>query len=290
MHRRKTIEISGINIVTHPHSPDTYIQTIRAVNQIPIAVRGHDHLMISGLRPHLRNDWTTGIEGEIVKFSNIDEHAQWVDITSGRLAEDEEVPDLPTHLRPNGALFPFIFYPSGTNIAHRLFYISKSRNSASQKVDMLSPNLVKKLFMGLFGNEEISTQFDSIEITVIPEKTALDSIFNLPKLNKLFLQITPPNPDELAQFEQNVLSRLENMNAEKVEQTYYGESGRSLEPDAELKQLARVASENGYVQGTGKNPDGITVTLSTTDKPMREAVTVENDTVAEREALRSFRP
>lgn len=145
MSRKKAIEISGINIVTQPHAPNSYIKMIRAVGQKPIAVRGHDYLMISGLRPHLNDDWSTGIEGDLVKFSNIDEHAQWVNITSGRLVENEEIPNLPANIRPNGALFPFIFYPSGANIAHRLFYISKSRNSTSKKTETLSPNLVKKI-------------------------------------------------------------------------------------------------------------------------------------------------
>lgn len=146
------------------------------------------------------------------------------------------------------------------------------------------------MFTSLFSDETISSEFKSIEVTVIPEKSALSLIFKLPRLNKLFLQIMPPNPDDLAEFEQDVLSRLNNMNAEKLEQAYYGETGESLEPDEELKKLAKVAAHNGYVQGTGKNSDGTTVTLSTIDKPMKESITVENNTEAEREALRRFRP
>lgn len=289
MSRKKTIEISGINIVTQPHSPEGYIKIIKAVNQKPIAVYGHDHLMVSGLRPHLGGDWTTGIEGELVKFSNIDEHAQWVNITSGQLAEGEEIPNIPSNIRPNGALFPFIFHLSGRNTGHRLFYISKSYNSASKKMDTLSPNLVKKLFTSLFEDDRIRSNFSSIEVTVIPEKTALSSIFRLPKLSKLFLQITPPNPDDLETFEQEMLSRLSSMNVEKVEQTYYGETGESLEPDQNLRQLATVASHNGYVKGTGKNSEGVTITLSTTEIPMKEPITVDNDGVSEREALRKFK-
>lgn len=285
MSREKTIEISGINIVTHPHSPDKYLEIIRQINQKPLPVRGHDHLMISGLRPYSGDDWSTGIEGEIVKFSNIDEHAQWVDITSGRLAEDGDVPNLPSHLRPNGALFPFVFHPA----KHHLFYISKSRNSSTQKTDTLSPNLVEKLFAGLFASEDISSKFTSINITVIPDQHALSSIFKLPKLTKLFLMISPPNPDDLASVEQAILARLENMNAKKMEQTYYSETGESLVPDEKLKVLAKVASHNGCVQGVGKNPDGKTVSLSTTQQPLREPIKVENNTVAEREALRQFR-
>lgn len=75
MSRKKTIEISGVNIVTQPHSPDKYVEIIRSINQKAVPVRGNEYLMISGLRPHLNNDWSTGIEGELVKFSNIDEHA-----------------------------------------------------------------------------------------------------------------------------------------------------------------------------------------------------------------------
>jgi hypothetical protein len=79
------------------------------------------------------------------------------------------------------------------------------------------------------------------------------------------------------------------MNVEKVEQTYYGETGESLEPDQNLRQLATVASQNGYVKGTGKNSEGVTITLSTTEIPMKEPITVDNDGVSEREALRKFK-
>ena len=290
MPRKKTIEISGVNIVTQPHSPDKYVEIIRSINQKAVPVRGNEYLMISGLRPHLNNDWSTGIERELVKFSNIDEHAQWVDITSGKLAEDGDVPKLPSHLRPNGALFPFIFHTTGRRTSHRLFYISKSRNSNSKKTETLSPNFVERLFTTLFSEEYIASQFNSIKITVIPESSALDSIFKLPKLNKLFLQITPPNPDDLEDVEKSVYSRLSSMNVAKEEQTYYGEKDESIKPDLELRQLTEVASQNGYVSGVGKNPDNITVHLSTKDKPLKEPITVDNDGVSEREALRSFRP
>lgn len=89
MSRKKTIEISGVNIVTQPHSPDKYVEIIRSINQKAVPVRGNEYLMISGLRPHLNNDWSTGIEGELVKFSNIDEHAQWVDLHLGNLRKTE---------------------------------------------------------------------------------------------------------------------------------------------------------------------------------------------------------
>lgn len=290
MRRQKIIEISGINIVTQPHSSDGYIGIIRSVNQRAVPIRGNEYLMISGLRPHMNDDWLTGIEGELVKFSNIDEHARWVDITSGKLAEDGEVPELPSHLRPNGALFPFIFHLTGRDISHRLFYISKSRNSHSKKIETLSPNFVERLFTTLFSERDISFKFKSINITVIPESSALDSIFNLPKLNKLFLRITPPNPDDLEDVEKSIYSRLKKMEVVKEEQTYYGEKGESIKPDLELKQLTQVASQNGYVSGVGKNSDDVTVHLSTKNKPLREPIAVDNDGLSEREALRSFRP
>ena len=290
MPRMKTIEISGVNIVTQPHSPQEYIRILQMVNQKPISVRGNDYLMISGLRPHVGDDWTTGVEGELVKFSNIDEHAKLVDITSGKLVEDEEIPNLPPNIRPNGALFPFIFYPKGHKIGHRLFYISKSRNSSTKKTEMLSPNFVEKLFTVLFSDEQISSQFTSINITVIPASSALPSIFKIPYLNKLYLQINPPNADDLIAFEQNILARLDGMNVDKVEQTYTGSTHESIKPDDELQKLAKVASHNGYVQGTGKNSEGMAITLSTKDVPMKEPIAVESNSVAEREALRSFRP
>lgn len=286
----KVIQISGINIVTQPHTPETYIQLLKEVNQIAIPVSGNEHLMISGLRPHIENgDWLSGIEGEIVKFSNIDEHSQWINLTSGHLLEKGEEPEIPKNIRPNGALFPFIFYPKNIDgNSHKLFYISKSRNSHTKKDDTLSPNFVKKLFDKLFDNPDIKLKFDSIEVTVIPRTDALEQIFKLPKLNKLYLQITPPNPDDLEEMECKLLERYQRLNVKRVEETYIG-NGDHIEPDEELKSMARIAAHNGFVQGTGKDSEGKTVELSTTQVPMKEAITVDNNTGAEREALRNFK-
>lgn len=187
----RKIEISGLNTVTQPHTPEGYVELFKkmAKERRYIRVRGNDCLMLSSARPLDSNDWTKGIIGEIIKFSEIEQDRSWVNVKAGKFLDDGLEPQLPQDLKPNGAYFPYIFYPKSKGYAHKLFYVSHSRNHKG-KYDNLSPNILKKMFDSLFMRIKIELEYESIEVTVLPDSEALDTIFRIPSLHKLELVIT----------------------------------------------------------------------------------------------------
>lgn len=244
--------------------------------------------MLASARPSIDEDWLSGIEGELVRFSEIEQDNPWVNVETGKMLEPGDEPSLPENLKPNGTYFNYIFYPKGKGINHKLFYISKSRNQQGS-YDTLSPRYVRDMFQKLFdNNEEIKLDLQSLEVTVLPDRGALKSIFKIHSLKKIELLIKAPNPDDLADEEHEMWERMDIMNVSKIYQEYISEKNESIKPDEELKIKAKIAASNGYVKGIGKTADGVKEEISTTEVPLKEEVVVENNNVAEIEALRAY--
>lgn len=283
MNTIRKIEISGLNIVTQPHTPDGYVKLFKKIakERKPIKVRGNDCLMVSSARPLDTNDWTKGIVGEIIKFSEIEQDRNWVNVKNGKFLEDGLEPDLPQDLRPNGASFPYIFYPKRKGHSHKLFYVSHYRNHKG-KYDNLSPNMLKKMFDSLFMIIKLESEYESIEVTVLPDNDALNSIFKIPSLYKLELVIKAPNPDDLADAEREIFQRMDGMNVSETYQEFKSQKSASIKPDEDLKIKARVAANNGYVKGYGKDIDGTKVEQSTKEIPLKRTVLIDtlHDTIS----------
>lgn len=290
MNTTRKIEVSGLNIVTQPHSPDGYVELFKkmARERRYIKVRGNDCLMLSSARPLDSEDWTKGIVGEIIKFSEIEQDCNWVNVKAGKFLEDGSEPNLPQDLKPNGAYFPYIFYPKIRGYAHKLFYVSHSRNHKG-KYDNLSPNILKKMFDSLFLRIKTELEYESIEVTVLPDSDALETIFNIPSLHKLELVIKTPNPDDLADAESEIFQRMDMINASEIYQEYKSKKTDFIEPDENLKIQAKVAANNGYVKGYGKDFDGTKVEMSTKEIPLKRAVIFDTlfDTISS--VLEKFR-
>ncbi|MGQ9444167.1 DUF4747 family protein [[Pasteurella] aerogenes] len=276
MNTIRKIEISGLNIVTQPHTPEGYIELFKkmAKERQYIRIRGNDCLMLSSARPLDSNDWTKGIVGEIIKFSEIEQDRNWVNVKAGKFLEDGLEPQLPQDLKPNGAYFPYIFYPKSKGYAHKLFYVSHSRNHKG-KYDNLSPNLLKKMFDSLFMRIKIELEYESIEVTVLPDSEALDTIFRIPSLHKLELVIKAPNPDDLADAESEIFQRMEGINVSETYHEYKSKQSEFIKPDDKLKIQAKVAANNGYVKGYGKDIDGTKVEKSTKEIPLKRTVILD---------------
>lgn len=283
MNNIRKIEISGLNIVTQPHTPNGYVELFKRIakERRPIKVRGNDCLMISSARPLDSNDWTKGIVGEIIKFSEIEQDRNWVNVKAGKFLEDGLEPDLPQDLRPNGAYFPYIFYPKFREHSHKLFYVSHYRNHKG-KYDNLSPNILKKMFDSLFMKIKLEGEYESIEVTVLPDSDALENIFRIPSLHKLELLIKSPNPDDLADAEAEIFRRMDGMNVSEAYQEFKSKQSDFIKPDADLKIKAKVASNNGYVKGYGKDLEGTKVELSTKEIPLKRIVSFDTlyDTIS----------
>ena len=266
MGRNRRFQYSALNIVTQPHSPDGYVALFRALYVLrrAVAVRGSQHLMIGELERVDRDDPLQGFTGRIYRFDQIDPGAPWFNVESKEEASEEELAEIriPEALKPNLVKFNFVFYPQG----HQFYFESMATGST------LSEGSMRKFFVTICAVPSIMEQFGPVDITVVPEHEQLARILSLPSLSKLVIDLRRPNADDQADDERVVLERLQRMKTRRLVETLTAERGETIEPDEQVRVLARVAAKNGSVSGTGYRADGGRVEESTEDRPWRQTV------------------
>lgn len=290
MARTKNIIISGLNIVTQPHTPEDYVWFFKEIfkSKRYINVNGSDCIMLIDLEYINPKKPLDGLKGKFLKFSRIDINSDWADIESGKVIENGETPDIPPNLQPNASKVPFVFYPKGKDRSHKLFFISRSRDSLKKKYITLSPKHLKKFFEKVTLDNSFKEKFKTINITVLPSASALDNVLSLHFIRKLELVIYAPNPD-VSDFRQKMMERLNKMNGKKYKESVIS-NGDSIEPDEELKRDAQIASENGYVISYGRDENNLPASRSTVQQPLADTRKVQSDNLeAERTELFSYR-
>ncbi|MEZ2692267.1 DUF4747 family protein [Psychrobacter faecalis] len=278
MARMKTIKISGLNIVSQPHSPQQYVEIFERIrdSQLSFPVLGEVHLKLVNISAVDGVNLINGIKGEILKYSNIDKDSAWVNTDKGSELTPEQTPNIPNNSSPNGNFFDFVFYPQHEINNHKLFYISQYWDSVRKKSRSLSPNLVARFFTGIFQDNSDFQNFESIEVTVLPSQSALNEVLSLEVVKNLEIFIKAPNPDDFAEVETRILHEMQITHvSKKLERFTY--DGESIELDEEMRNDARVASTNGYVKVRGENAEGKIEERSTTNIPLREPVIVDAD-------------
>ena len=267
MERTRTIIISCLNLAMHsPHSRERYVDLLAAAFSAQrVVLLGSVHGgMIGSLYGVSTASAEDELTGELYRFLKLDSDEPWFNAQTKAAAspDDLEALSIPPHLLPHLQRIPFIFRPS----IHRFYLISKDRK------DTLSAASAKLLLEGVFLPLTAEGLFPPVEITVEPEKGALDEIFGLNSLEHLTIELVPPNPDDGAEIERNWKERLKNQNVRKQIVQLDSERNESIKPDAETLALAKVAASNGKVTATGRDSAGLIKELSTVDKPLRERV------------------
>lgn len=279
MAENKQFYIGGINVVTQPHSPQRYVELMRALFRLkrPVPVRGTQHLMIGELKPIRQQEWLDGMIGRLYRFDQIDPKAPWFNVENNEVATAEEISEIkiPPRLKPNLKMFDFVFYPKG----HKLYF--QTRHAG----ETLGPQSLKRILDRLCELPQIAKAFGDVEITVIPEKEQLDRILGLHRLAKLVIDVKRPNPDDLEDDEDRVFKRLDKMGTRRMLEILTAEPGESIKPDASVQLMARVAANNGRVVGIGYTDAGLRVEESTVDKPWQGIVIFDPELQPAREAL-----
>ena len=294
MAKMQNIEISGLNIVTQPHSPQGYVDIFKFIkDKNPhFSVSGDTHLKLINIKPLDGKDLVNGIVGEILRFTHIGDQSSWVDINNGEQLDDKDKPDISPEKQPNGVHFDFVFYPKHeyNNNKHKLFFVSKYWDSHKRKSQTLSPNFVNRYFERLFSSMAFREhfEFETAEATVLPSNEALNHVLSLATIRKLEIVVKAPNPDDIDLDETRFLERMQQMNVAK-KHTIYHFDGESIEPDNIIKKEARIAEENGYVRTEGKDENGTNAIRSTTDIPLRASRKVDRTLDSIKAVLRNFR-
>lgn len=279
------LSFSGINIVTHPHSPQGYVELLAAAfrERASVIVRGSQHLMIGALRPLYQGEPLKGLQGSFYRFIQVDKNASWFNVSRHDEATLEELSriNIPDDLRPNTETFDFVFYPKG----HTLYYNRRSGTKVNGRRPVLGAGQVAKLLNEVFLTPSIHQRFGKVEVTVLPDSDQLKKILAIPKLTRLVIDVTRPNADELGKAQEKVFKKMEKMRARRFKEEIVAEQGESIVLDEDTKVIAIVAASNGSVEGYGYTLDDRRLDRSTTDKPWKETVLYNPEVQSEVSAL-----
>jgi len=280
----RSLSISAINIkMPVPHSAERYISLLRDVFQQRRSIRlGGDRVALLG---SFRFDASPNLVfGEFYKYMDLDASGEWFNLESGQPAEEEDLEQIviPDNLKPHFQFLPYVFFPR----THRLFYISKDGK------ETLSPAYAKKTLEGLFASELVTRQYGQIEVTVEPSFESLESILSMPQLKYLEIDVTPPNPgDDLDEEEQRLFEeqqvlfqQMSDQRASRYRVLLNTDHAQGLSPDLRTRRLATIAQSNGKVVGKG-GPHGRTKTVSTTQHPLVERTTFDSELQVRTDAL-----
>ncbi|MBU1215253.1 MAG: DUF4747 family protein [Gammaproteobacteria bacterium] len=283
MAKERKLVVSGLNIVTHPHSPEGYVELLKMAYRMKqsVSIRTTQRLMIGELRPLSKSQGMIGgMFGRIYRFDQIDPDAPWFNVERNDVATVDEMAAIaiPDDLKPNLMMFDFIFYPHG----HKFYFTSKHNKST------LSPQALVKLFSYLFTAAKIVHEFGKVELTVIPDRAQLNKILSIPRLTKLTIDVIRPNPDDNTDDEEEVFRRLHAQSARRITQVLTAEPHESIKPDNDTALLAKVAAHNGKVVAIGYTTRGQRIEESTVDKPWRELVKYDPNYQTEYDALAAY--
>lgn len=270
LRNQKTIRVSQLNIaMDSPHSPQGYVDLMRHAKKLDyfVRLRGDEAVKLGPVDFKNWKDNEGYVFGDIYRFLNIDEDAQWFNTEKNLPAtvdETEEI-NIPPALRPNLRTIRFVFRPKG----HTLFFVNKDGK------DTMTPQQAEKFFQELFERVCAKSRFPGVTVTAIPEKNSIDAIFRLPTIKRIEIKLTRPNPDDFESRERRLKRRLERLNAKRIETILVAQPGKNLEPDEEIKGLAEVAAKNGSVVARGVDAHGRTVIESTKNRPIDEPYEVD---------------
>lgn len=258
--RKRSLEVCCINIVTHPHTKQSYIDLLKLSTELSsIQIGEHEFVRIRHFKNTEYGD--DAYRGVILKHLKITEDDNWLDDRTDSKADPSIVNNIiPEHLLPGLIEFEFVFYANN----HRLFYTTKNIDGKS-----LSPNRAKNILELILNSAIKENNIDcKLYIHVETSKFGVEELFNLDVVQSIEYQITTPNPDDMTSLQAKLKQRLENQKIRQQTTKLTAEKGQSIEPDDITKSEVIVASSNGYAKTTGESYEGLVETKSTLDYPL----------------------
>ncbi|MBW3199149.1 DUF4747 family protein [Marinobacter nauticus] len=267
----KRMTLSAINIAIHPHpTPEVYERIFKRSaiflknKKQAIHVRGDQFATLTyPLRVKSANSKGDAFAGEILKFTEIKLDGDWLDLSTLESKAPEDIKDsvsIPEELRPNLHRFSYAIFPE----VHKIVFQTEIGQSKT------SPNIILHFFEKLFEIKEIKEGFDSVNLTIVPEKNKVEEILNIYQLKKLKITLTKPNPDELDDIDIEFEKHLNEENADYYIQEYSSKKEEQLTPSKRTRAIAKLASINGEVWGKGKDREGKVITETTKSHNMQK--------------------
>lgn len=256
------IVVSGLNITAFPHPKGIYEEILKQSADVDIHLGGSDFAKITA--PEIIPD-TSVAKGRICVWTEIAKDGDWFNKIKNDKASDDDKKKIyiPENIAPN---YRYFFYAMDL-VDHILIFESKTENNHS-----FGHKRAVFLFGELFGR--LPTGGPSVDVTVIPEEGSVDVILNMPRLKRLKIHLTKPNPEDVSDDFARVMNKMNLQNAKSWNQELVKETKvEKLLPDLETKTLAYIAETNGFVEG--QSSDGIKE--STQEHPKCVTVRVEEN-------------
>lgn len=281
MARKRTVEVSALNISMHaPHSPQGYVDLLkRSLRRRRVFAQGEIHaLMLGSLTGTADAVKTNELSGEIFRFVKIDQNAPWFNTVTNEAASDEELADLniPQNLRAHMQQIPFIFFPK----EHQFWYISHDGKMN------LGPSRMEAFLQRMLSDTAAAMNVPQVEVTVLPERYALERMLQLPRLERILMQFKRPNPDDAEDIAAKIMQRMQAQGLSRVNEELIGTRGGTITPDAQTRAEAAVAAINGRVEVHGRDDQGVLIRESTEDKPLRVPLKIDPSVETQLTAIR----
>jgi hypothetical protein len=170
--------------------------------------------------------------------------------------EEGKPPIVPEHLKPNLREGLYLFSPKH----HKLFF----------ETAFLSPQSFSRLITSLFSQDPIYEKYGQVDVNVQSTQEAIEKILSIPRITRLDINFTMPNPDDLGALEQKIKDRLEKQHIRRIKQEATSTHKEGVKPDLETKALMSVALQNGEVNAVGYEGEQQKM-LSTKDHPLTQS-------------------
>lgn len=255
----KTIRVAALNITTHPHSADRYVELLRAAkdNRVVAVARGDRSVLITQFRQPLTDDPTTYV-GTLSSFVALDPHMPWLNIERGEKADPQELEQIrvPDSLKPDMKQALFVFAPS----VHRLIFEDGTLG--------ISVKETQKAVYVMLNDTRVLRELHGVNVSIEQDRATLDRILNMHKLTSLEIKITRPNPDDFGDADDDVEDRLKKQRVRTWYQKFTSDRGEGLAPDKTTVAEAQLAMSNGEVIARGTEAaKAKTKTISTVNHP-----------------------
>jgi len=264
----KKMDVAVINIVTHPHSPNEYVNLFNDAFTLkyPTDYRGVDKFILNKPIAITKENPLEGLSGFFHKFTEIDLQSPWMNLDKLETVESEDgepVVSIPEEMKPNCRTAPFVFFPYG----HRFFFPTNHMEKGIRIT--FSSALIAKALMSLFAHESIREKYGEVTVTVESSEESIEEILQIPSLTKLILDVNLPNPDDLSGEEAEALKRMQDQHAKKMHTVWTGSKDGGIEPDADTKGFMQLSLSNGYVKAEGYDIKEQKVEKKTSEHPVQ---------------------
>lgn len=279
MGKTRQLVFGAINItLPQPHTADRYVKLFKkAFSEKKTArLQGDWVALLGGVAVEDGADGDHLVRGEFYKYISLDVTRDWYNVAKGKPADahDLEAINIPDELKPHFQILSFVFFPK----RHRLVLITRDGK------DSLSVRQAAAVLAKIFQSPTILAEFGRVDVVVEPSRETLETIFGMSRLRSLVIEVTPPNPDDLEDYERELFEDMNVQRAGSYRVAMQEADGRGLAPGESARRLANIAQSNGKVTGIG-GTRGKTKTLSTTDHPLVEKAGFDADAFSRRDFL-----